>query len=87
MSLLEAHPSLDPLAGMVWIALRDWGTTARGLTTAQLSRRLEVEHALIRRAAADLEALGWIDSQPAGGASPALRLTRVAVTDDCPANA
>ncbi|WP_110670478.1 MarR family transcriptional regulator [Salinicola halophilus] len=81
-ALLQAHLGLDPLAGVVWLALRDVGDSPRGLTTAQLSRRLEVEHALVRRAAAELEALGWIDSRPAGGASPALRLTMVEVPGD-----
>ncbi|WFF40707.1 hypothetical protein EVC62_03880 [Salinicola endophyticus] len=45
-----------------------------GLSSAQLSRHLGIEHALVRRAAAELEAAGWIDTQARGGASPALWL-------------
>lgn len=78
-ALQTAHPELDPLAALVLLAMREsvsvfGDDSPRGLTTALLSRRLGIEHALIRRAAADLEALGWIRAEATGGASPALRL-------------
>jgi len=69
------HPELDPLAALVLLALRESDLPrGRGVSTALLSRRLGFEHALIRRAAAELEAHGWVLIEPAGGTSPALRL-------------
>ncbi|WP_162619590.1 MarR family transcriptional regulator [Salinicola peritrichatus] len=72
-ALQAAHPELEPLAVLVLLAVRQ-SDSPNGVTTARLSRRLGIEHALIRRAAAELEALGWIVTEPVGGASPALRL-------------
>jgi hypothetical protein len=79
-ALQVEHPQLDPLAALVLVALRaldaqgDGGEEKTGATSALLSRRLGIEHALIRRAAAELESGGWILTRPAGGASSALRL-------------
>jgi len=74
-ALQQAHPELDALAALVLLALRESDSPdEKGMTTASLSRHLGIEHALIRRAAAELEALGWIVTEPVGGASPALRL-------------
>lgn len=79
-ALQVEQPQLDPLAALVLVALRaldaqgGGGEEKTGTTTALLSRRLGIEHALIRRAAAELESGGWILTRPAGGASPALRL-------------
>lgn len=75
-ALMAAHPELEPLAALVLLALRERGreVETEGMTTSQLSRRLDIEHALIRRAAAELEAGGWVTSHPVGGASPSLRL-------------
>lgn len=75
VALRQAHPELDPLAGLIVLALREFGWMGdEGTTTALLSRRLGIEHALIRRACAELEAADWIATQPVGGASPALRV-------------
>jgi len=74
-ALQVAHPKLDPLAALVLLAIRQSEAPGeRGLTTAVMSRHLGIEHALIRRAAAELEAEGWVSAPPVGGASPALRL-------------
>lgn len=72
-NLQRAHPSLDALQALVLLALDGQGKD--GLSSALLSRRLGVEHALIRRAMAQLETLGWVHLAVAGGASPALRVT------------
>ncbi|WP_251977629.1 MarR family transcriptional regulator [Salinicola avicenniae] len=78
-ALQASHPDLEPLAALVLLAVRQFGEgrDARGVTTSLLSRKLGIEHALVRRAAADLEAAGFVAAVPAGGASPALRLTLV----------
>ncbi|MGQ7243304.1 MarR family transcriptional regulator [Salinicola sp. V024] len=69
------HPQLDPVAALVLVALRQSDApSATGVSSAVLSRHLGLEHALIRRAAAELEAGGWVTARPSGGASPALRL-------------
>ncbi|WP_144076844.1 hypothetical protein [Salinicola socius] len=69
------HPQLDPVAALVLLALRQSDAPGDGsVSTALMSRRLGLEHALIRRAAAELETGGWVSAQPVGGASPALRL-------------
>lgn len=74
-ALQVEHPQLDPLAALVLVALRRSDASREsGVSSALLSRRLGIEHALIRRAATELESGGWILTRPAGGASPALRL-------------
>ncbi|GHB32426.1 MarR family transcriptional regulator [Salinicola rhizosphaerae] len=79
-ALQARHPELDPLAALVLLAVRhadasyEENAERNGVTTAALSRRLGVEHALVRRAATELEALNLIATAPNGGASPALRL-------------
>ncbi|MCP1314187.1 MarR family transcriptional regulator [Halomonas sp. 707D7] len=72
-NLQRAHPSLDALQALVLLALDGQGKD--GLSSARLSRRFGVEHALIRRACTELEAQGWVHLAVAGGASPALRVT------------
>ncbi|MCB8889293.1 MarR family transcriptional regulator [Vreelandella malpeensis] len=72
-NLQRAHPSLDALQALVLLALDDQGKD--GLSSALLSRRLGIEHALIRRALAELEVQGWVHLTAGGGASPALRVT------------
>ncbi|RJS91930.1 helix-turn-helix domain-containing protein [Salinisphaera sp. Q1T1-3] len=75
-ALQAAHPDLEPLAGIVLLAVcaqYDPGR-GKGVNTALLAQRLDIEHALIRRAVTDLETRGWITAESAGGASPALRL-------------
>lgn len=83
-ALQYEHAELDPLAALVLVAVREFewpegespnkGQKPQGITTALLSRKLDIEHALIRRAAAELEAGNWISTEPASAASPALRL-------------
>ncbi|WP_322528736.1 hypothetical protein R5R73_02980 [Salinicola sp. LHM] len=74
-TLQVEHPQLEPLAALVLVALRrSDASTESGVSSALLSRRLGIEHALIRRAATELESGGWILTRSAGGASPALRL-------------
>lgn len=75
VALQTEHSELDPLAALVLLAVHQ-PDAARdsGVSTALVSRRLGIEHALIRRAAAELEAGGWVTATPVGGASPALRL-------------
>lgn len=81
LDVLQAdYPQLDTLAALVLLAVRhadayqDENAERTGVTTAALSRRLGVEHALVRRAATELEAMELIATAPNGGASPALRL-------------
>ena len=75
VALQAEPPELDPLAVLVLLAVRQSDAAREsGVSTALMSRRLGIEHALIRRAAAELEAGGWVTATPAGGASPALRL-------------
>ena len=76
-ALQDAHPELDTLAALVLLALRELPPAEKGMTSARLARRLDIEHALIRRACAELEDAGWISTQPAGGASPALRVALI----------
>ncbi|KFF48045.1 hypothetical protein GY26_16625 [Gammaproteobacteria bacterium MFB021] len=78
-ALQAAHPELDPLALVLLAALRDVNDPP--LSSARLSRHLGIEHALVRRAAAELEAAGWIATQARGGASPALGLRLLADVD------
>ncbi|MFG6667745.1 MarR family transcriptional regulator [Halomonas sp. HNIBRBA4712] len=73
--LQKAHPALDGLSALVLLALDEQNEA--GLSSARLARRLGIEHALVRRALAELEALGWVALSPAGGASPALRVRRL----------
>ncbi|WP_110707965.1 helix-turn-helix domain-containing protein [Salinicola sp. CR57] len=74
-TLQSEHPELDPLAALVLLAIRHSGAAGdSGVSTALVSRRLGLEHALVRRAAAELESDGWVTATPVGGASPALRL-------------
>ncbi len=73
-ALQDAHPELDTLAALVLLALRESPPAEKGISSAQLTRHLDIEHALIRRACAALEDAGWVNTQPAGGASPALRI-------------
>ncbi|MBZ5487645.1 MarR family transcriptional regulator [Halomonas aquamarina] len=77
-ALQAAHPELDPLAALVLLALDEQPPSENGVSSALLARYLEIEHALIRRACTTLEEAGWIRTQPAGGASPALRVCWVA---------
>lgn len=78
IALQDAHPELDTLAALVLLALNGSpAATSKGLSSALLSRRLSIEHALIRRACAELEETGWVETQPAGGASSALRVVLV----------
>ena len=44
------------------------------INTALLAQQLGFEHAMVYRAATELETRGYISSTPVGGASPALRL-------------
>ncbi|MDH4574505.1 hypothetical protein [Salinicola acroporae] len=74
-TLQAEHPELDPLAALVLLAIRHSSVAGdSGVSTALVSRRLGLEHALVRRAAAELESDGWVTATPVGGASPALRL-------------
>ncbi|WP_110656574.1 MarR family transcriptional regulator [Salinicola halimionae] len=74
-ALQDEHPELEPVAALVLLALKESGPAREaGISTALISRRLGLEHALIRRAAADLETGGWVSARPAGASSPALRL-------------
>ncbi|WP_353981009.1 MarR family transcriptional regulator [Salinicola endophyticus] len=75
-ALQAAHPELDPLAALLLAALHD--VAEPSLSSARLSRHLGIEHALVRRAAAELEAAGWIATQARVGASPALGLRLLA---------
>ncbi|WP_447530243.1 MarR family transcriptional regulator [Vreelandella sp. TE19] len=72
-ALQRAHPKLDTLSALVLVAL-DRVAGEAALSTAQLARRLEIEHALIRRACAELETEGWVVIDPAAGPGPALRV-------------
>lgn len=76
-ALQIAHPELDTLVALVLLALRELPSTEKGVSSALLARRLDVEHALIRRACTTLEDAGWVSTQPAGGASPALRVALI----------
>lgn len=74
-ALQDVHPELDTLAALVLLALCESpAATSKGASSALLSRRLAIEHALIRRACATLEDAGWIETQPSQGVSPALRV-------------
>lgn len=77
-ALQDAHPELDTLAALVLLALRESPPAEKGISSALLARHLNIEHALIRRACAELEDAGWVSTQPAGGASPALRVSLLA---------
>ncbi|WNL39188.1 MarR family transcriptional regulator [Halomonas sp. PAMB 3232] len=74
-NLQRAYPALDALQALVLLALDEQGKP--GISSARLSRRLEIEHALIRRACAELDAQGWVRLTAAGGATPALRVELV----------
>ncbi|WP_252108205.1 MULTISPECIES: MarR family transcriptional regulator [unclassified Halomonas] len=74
-SLQRTYPALDALQALVLLALDEQGEG--GISSARLSRRLEIEHALIRRACAELEAQGWVRLTAAGKATPALRIERL----------
>ena len=74
-ALQAAYPELDTLAALVLLALDASSPSDKGVSSALLARRLAIEHALIRRACATLEEAGWIHTQPAGGASSALRVS------------
>ncbi|WNL42531.1 helix-turn-helix domain-containing protein [Halomonas sp. PAMB 3264] len=74
-NLQRAYPALDALQALVLLALDEQGKL--GISSARLSRRLEIEHALIRRALAELEAQGWVRLTSSGGPSPALRIELV----------
>lgn len=76
-ALQDAHPELDTLAALVLLALRESPPAEKGISSALLARHLNIEHALIRRACAELEDAGWVSTQPAGGASPALRVALI----------
>lgn len=76
-ALQEAHPELDTLAALVLLALGELSPVEKGTSSALLARRLDIEHALIRRACAALEDAGWVNTQPAGGASSALRVALI----------
>jgi DNA-binding MarR family transcriptional regulator len=74
-ALQDEYPELEPVAALVLVALRQSDAPGdSGVSSALLARHLGLEHALIRRAAAELETDGWVAARPAGGASPALRL-------------
>ncbi|RUR35519.1 MarR family transcriptional regulator [Vreelandella populi] len=75
--LQDAHPELDTLAALVLLALCELPPNEKGISSALLARRLDIEHALIRRACAELEEADWVSTQPAGGASPALRVALI----------
>lgn len=72
--MMAAHPELEPLAVLVLVLVNSVEPKDEGVSTAQLARRLGIEHALIRRAAAELDTREWVTTAPVGGASPALRL-------------
>ncbi len=75
LNALQAdHPELDPLAALVLLALASSPSSEKGVSSALLARRLEIEHALIRRACATLEDAGFLHIQPANGPSPVLRV-------------
>ncbi|MGP8289327.1 MarR family transcriptional regulator [Vreelandella zhanjiangensis] len=76
-ALQDAHPELDTLAALVLLALRESPPAEKGISSALLARHLNIEHALIRRACAELEDAGWVSTQPASGASPALRVALI----------
>ncbi len=71
---MTAHPELDMLTALVLVMVREAEPSEGGISTALLARRLGVEHALVRRAAAELDTGGWVTTMPVDGASPALRL-------------
>lgn len=64
---------MDALTSVVLLAVRQ-GAGIGELSSATIARRLTLEHALVRRACAELNARGFIDARPAGGASPALKV-------------
>ena len=79
-ALRASAPELDDTARIVLFAVREFGAdsaSAKGVNTVRLAKQLDIEHALIRRAATELEANGYILSTSVGGASPALRLSPV----------
>lgn len=76
-ALQAAYPELDTLAALVLLALNASPPSEKGVSSALLARRLDIEHALIRRACTTLEEAGWVHSQPAGGASSALRVVLI----------
>lgn len=76
-ALQVAHPELDTLAALVLLALGELSPVEKGTSSALLARRLDIEHALIRRACAALEDAGWVNTQPAGSSSPALRVALI----------
>ncbi|PRY64965.1 MarR family protein [Vreelandella songnenensis] len=85
LNALQAdHPELDPLAALVLLALASSPSSEKGVSSALLARRLDIEHALILRACTTLEEAGWVSTQPAGGASPALRVCLIASAGDQP---
>ena len=75
-ALQAACPELEPSAVIVLLATREYRATGRdkGINTALLAQQLGFEHAMVYRAATELETRGYISSTPVGGASPALRL-------------
>ena len=79
-ALRVSAPELDDTARIVLLAVREASADTRsiqGINTVRLSKQLDMEHALIRRAATELENAGYICITSVGKASPALRLSAV----------
>ncbi|QEL10143.1 hypothetical protein FY550_02675 [Kushneria phosphatilytica] len=78
--ILDARPSLQPLDAVLLAAVIEAenetmsDTRRSSVDTGRLSRRFDIEHALVRRSAAVLEAQGWLSTTPRSGRSPALVL-------------
>lgn len=70
-ALIHQRPELAPLEALVLAVLMDRSP----IDTGRIARQFELEHALIRRAAASLEAKGWLTSAIKSGKSPGLKLT------------
>jgi len=78
-ALQAAAPELSDTCAVVLLATREFHDSGRGkgVNTTLIAQRLDIEHAMVRRAATELETGGYITSIPVGGASPALRLKPV----------
>ncbi|ODC04548.1 hypothetical protein BFW38_14435 [Terasakiispira papahanaumokuakeensis] len=73
-ALMNQRPELTPLEALLLAVLMDRSAINERQDTGRISRQLDVEHALVRRAAASLEAKGWLTSTSKSGKSPGLKL-------------
>ena len=79
--LMQHHPELDGLEALLLASLEEGAQAGQTrLDSGRLSRRFDVAHALVRRAAASLEAHGLIEMTDRRGAGPGVWL---ALTDEC----